>query len=153
PQPRISAAGLGVGGIVQKAYSRWVFKQNCSIACAELARPLADRRDFDVLGLRQIAGRRECDYQRERLPSHFHCWILPFLRSLLIPLTKKTTSPKSEDRRGYEMLRSSKTCLTESEGQDARLLELLFIFANDFSRERFGLHEVKSRADCHPRPP
>src|SRR5215472_12345753 len=70
----------------------------------------------------------------------------PFLRSLLIPLTKKTTSPKSEDRRGYEMLRSSKTCLTESEGQDARLLELLFIFANDFSRERFGLHEVKSRA-------
>src|SRR5215813_12063602 len=110
PQPRIAGTGHGVARIVQKAYSRWVFKQNRSIACAELARPLADRRDFDVLGLRQIPGRRECGYQRERLPSHFHCWALRFLRSLLIPLTKKTTSPKSEDRRGYEMLRFSKTC-------------------------------------------
>src|SRR5215831_4515445 len=107
PQPRIAAAGHGVGGIVQKAYSRRVFKQNRSIACAELARPLADRRNFYVLGLRQIPGRRKCDYQRERLPSHFHSWALPFLRSLLIPLTKKTISPKSEDRRRYEMLRFS----------------------------------------------
>src|SRR5215831_4940588 len=73
PQPRIAAAGHGVGGIVQKAYSRRVFKQNRSITCTELARPLADRRDFDVLGLRQIRARYQCDYQTERLPSHFHC--------------------------------------------------------------------------------